>query len=206
MDRIPPLGVGHGIPILPFPGAATADSDIFVANVDDLLAGSEQPRNITANPDKVDDDPDWSADGQKIAFTSHDVDEPDPFNAVSAEIYVMNADGSGAPVRLTDNAEEERGPAWSPDGNRIVYACRKSSFFSICAMDADGSNQVQLTTGSGLTPTWSPDGERIVFHWPAPRNQLFVMNADGTGMTQITNSLGGNLIANWGELRVHVHP
>ena len=60
---------GTGLPILPFPGAATSDSDIFVANVDDLLAGSEQPRNITANPDKVDDDPDWSADGQKIAFS-----------------------------------------------------------------------------------------------------------------------------------------
>jgi Tol biopolymer transport system component len=194
---------GTGLPILPFPGAATSDSDIFVANVDDLLSSSEQPRNITANPNKVDDDPDWSPDGQKIVFTSHDVDEPEPSNAVSAEIYVMNADGSGAPERLTENAEEERGPAWSPDGTRIAYACRRGSFFAICVMDADGSNQLQLTSGSGLTPTWSPDGQKLVFHRPAAgRNQLFVINADGTGLTQITDSLGVNLIANWGELRV----
>jgi TolB protein len=64
-----------------------------------------------------------------------------------------------------------------------------------------------LTTGAGLTPTWSPDGQKIVFHRPGVgQNQLFVMNADGTGMTQITNPPGVNIIANWGELRVHVHP
>ena len=194
---------GTALPILPFPGAATADSDIFVANVDDLLSGAEQPRNITNSADTVDDDPDWSPDGEKIAFTSHDVNEPIPNNAVSAEIYVLNADGTGAPQRLTFNAAEERGPTWSPDGTRIAYACRRGAIFEICVMDANGSNEVQLTTGGGLTPSWSPDGQQLVFHRPVEtKNQLFVMNADGTGVTQITNPPGGNLIANWGELRV----
>jgi Tol biopolymer transport system component len=194
---------GTGLPILPFPGAATADSDIFVANVDDLLAGSAQPRNITNNPETVDDDPDWSADGKRLVFTSHDVDEPDPSNAVSAEIYVLSADGTGALERLTFNAEEERGPAWSPDGMRIAYACRKGAIFEICVMDANGLSQMQLTIGGGLTPTWSPDGQHLVFNrLVAGLNQLFVINADGTGLTQITMPAGQNLIANWGELRV----
>jgi hypothetical protein len=39
-------GLVSGCPIRTGPGSATSDSDIFVANVDDLLAGTEQPRNI----------------------------------------------------------------------------------------------------------------------------------------------------------------
>ena len=38
---------------------------------------------------------------------------------------------------------------------------------------------------------------------PSDRDdELFVMNADGTGVTQISDSAGMNLIAHWGELRV----
>src|SRR6266545_4697106 len=53
---------GTGTPIRPDPGSATTDSDIFVANVDDLLAGTEAPRNITNSETMIDDDPDWSPD------------------------------------------------------------------------------------------------------------------------------------------------
>ena len=207
---------GTGQPILSTPGAATTDSDLFIANVDDLLAAVETPQNITNNPTKIDDDPDWSPDGTKLVFTSHDVNAPNHNNAVSAEVYVINADGSGAPKQLTFNLEEERAPAWSPDGTRIVFSCRRGGMdFEICVMNADGTGQVQLTdnTMPDLTASWSPDGQQIVFHRPpvAGQNQLFVMNTDGTGVSQITNLPGQNLpgqslFANWGELRIHVKP
>jgi len=205
---------GTGTPLRTDPGSATTDSDIFVANVDDLLAGVEEPRNITISPNKIDDDPDWSRDGQSIVYTAHDVGDEGPnypnppFISNSAEIYVQNADGTGAPEQLTFNAEEERGPAWSPDGTRIAFACRRGGpDFEICVMSADGSNQVQLTSNSvqDLTPTWWPDGQQLVFQSQAGgRFQLFVMEADGTAVTQITDTPGLNLIANWGELRVKV--
>jgi WD40-like Beta Propeller Repeat len=51
---------GTGVFVKPDPGAATTDSDIFVVNIDDLLAGVEQPKNLTNNgAAAVDDDPDW---------------------------------------------------------------------------------------------------------------------------------------------------
>jgi TolB protein len=197
---------GTGLPIKTDPGAATFDSDIFIANVDDLLDGYGGRTNLTNNPLAVDDDPDWSPNGNLIAFTSHSVDD-NQLNSVTTEIYVINADGTGQPVRLTNNTEEERAPAWSPDGTRIVYMCRHGgNDFEICVMNADGSGQTQLTDNTVIdaTPTWSPDGSRIVFSRNvAPgRQQLFEMNPDGTGQVQITDAAGTNLLPHWGALRV----
>jgi Tol biopolymer transport system component len=193
-----------GCPIRLDPGAPTWDSDIFVMNVDDLL-----PQNLTNSPDDIEDDADWSPDGQRIVFTSHKVSD-NQINSKTAEIYVMNADGTGR-VALTNNTEEERGPAWSPDGTRIVYNCRKGSngTFEICVMSADGTNQVRLTnnTVNDATGTWSPDGQQIVWHRnptfpPTPGEfELFMINADGTGETQLTDTPGLNGWAKWGVTR-----
>jgi len=198
---------GTGLPIKPDPGAATSDSDIFVMNVDDVLAGTAVPENITNSPLTIDDDPDWSPDGQTIIFTSH-LASDNPLNSVTAEIFAINADGSGGPVPLTSNTEEERAPSWSHDGPRIVFMCRRDGpDFEICVMNADGTDQVQLTSNSApdATPTFSPDDQTIVFHRQlGPTQQIWVMNADGTGQTQMTSPPGFNTFANWGELRVRV--
>jgi dipeptidyl aminopeptidase/acylaminoacyl peptidase len=109
---------------------------------------------------------------------------------------------------LTNNLEEERAPAWSPDGTKIVFMARHGgSDFELCTMDADGSNFAQLTDNevNDATATFSPDSQKIVFH----RNvgalpQLFEMNTDGTGVVQMTTTPAYGIYANWGELRVRV--
>jgi TolB protein len=112
---------GTGLPINVTPGAATTDSDIFVLNIDDCIAGVQGALNLTNDPTTIDDDPDWSPDGQKIVFTRHSVNDPGP-QFTTAEIWVMNADGSNK-QQVTLNNYDERGPAWSPDGTKILYIC-----------------------------------------------------------------------------------
>jgi len=193
---------GKGHPIKPDPGAATSDNDIFVLNLGD----GTRAKNITNSPEAIDDDPDWSPNGQKIVFTSHAVTD-DPINSATAEIYTIELDETAKPQRLTNNAEEERAPAWSPDGKRIVFSCRRGGpDFEICVMNADGTGQVQLTDNSvpDLTASWSPDGKKIVFHRRAGGRgqfQLFLVNADGTGEVQLTFPPGLNAFPNWGETR-----
>jgi Tol biopolymer transport system component len=125
----------------------------------------------------------------RIAFTSNRTGD--------FEIYAMNADGSGV-TRLTDARGEDREPAWSPDGTKIVFVSyggtAEGSSGDIMLMNADGTGLTNLTRFSGLDdePAWSPDGTKIV--WRTNRAgsdaEVFVMNADGTDPVQITNHEG----------------
>lgn len=204
---------GNGKLISNLPGAAAIDSDIFILNVDDFVTKKIPPKNITNSPNAIDDDPDWSPDGRKIAFTSHAVTD-DQTNSVTAEIYIKKANGKGKSRRLTNNKEEERAPDWSPDGKYIVYSGRKGEVaegrlfgtFEICIMNSDGSSEKRITNNKvpETTVMWSPDGKQLIFHRAVGgvgQFQLFTINADGTGEKQITFAPGFNGFPNWGGVK-----
>jgi TolB protein len=64
----------------------------------------------------------------------------------------------------------------------------------------DGGNQRPFLTGTlnGLLPDWSPDGSKIAFvSGDDFSTQIYVINADGTGLVQLTDSQGYNEDPAW---------
>jgi len=103
----------------------------------------------------------------------------------------INSSGIGCHARrLTNDAEAENYPSWSPDGKRLVYQ-RDYNGSGIYLADADGKNRhrLSLTPGFDATPSWSPDGKQIIYTrisglitaGQVPKTEIHVMNVDGSG-------------------------
>ena len=128
------------------------------------------------------------------------------------EIYVMAADG-GNQRRLTNNTARDLSPSWSPNGKRIIFVSNRDghvhvkhgwSTSDIYVMDADGSNQQNLTNNphNDRQPSWSPNGERIVFSanrdWDNPQSiDIYVMDADGGNPERLTNNPSEDESPSW---------
>lgn len=103
-------------------------------------------------------------------------------------LSVMNADGSDA-TRLADRGGFSA-PAWSPDGSPI--AIDSAGVIAVTNVDATGTSLIYSGRNNASSFTWSPDGSRIAFvsaeldSEPTVRD-IYVMNADGSGQTNVTN-------------------
>lgn len=131
--------------------------------------------------------PDWSPDGKMIAY-DRSTNEPDTSaDTIGRGIWIMDADGKNKKRILSGEY-----PDWSPDGSRLTYIGLGSQIY---VADTNGTNRKQLTfldRPDNRDPHWSPDGSKIVFsHQPYGKGpQVCVINADGTGLSQLTTEGG----------------
>lgn len=124
----------------------------------------------------------------RIAYSS-DLDN-------TVHVYTIKPDGTDNRSTSSDPQILDGLPTWSPDGTLIAFTSNQAEDFDLWTMKEDGSNRLRLTSMKGWdgSPRWSPDGSKIVF--VGERNnaeghksfEIFIMNSDGSGVKQLTNS------------------
>ena len=127
----------------------------------------------------------WSPDGQKITVAEC---------ADDCDVDEINPDGSGRTLLAHGGSQ----PAWSRDGTKLAFVTCCYPNENISTMNADGSGRRVLTRGFG--PEWGP-GDIIAFDRrdgaPQYDQEVFTINADGTGENRITDNLEHDSHLGW---------
>jgi len=190
-------GYGHARVSAIAPGGKSAVADVYV--VGEIVVASSRAgpgkfqlysaeRSNLAQFTKLSSDtgsasdPTFSSDGSRIAFVSH--------RDGNAEIYSMNADGTGATRVTTDPLTDGR-PVFTPDGQTIVFhSSRTAGKQQIWSVNVDGTGLTQLTRDSvNASPSVSPDGQTIAYI--STRNKdgdIWLMGKDGSNQRPFTRS------------------
>jgi uncharacterized repeat protein (TIGR02543 family) len=145
----------------------------------------------------------WSYNG-KIYFTGWDTTYQHEY------IYSINQDGTGetqvSPVYISEATPVDYHPSVSPDGLNLLFDTDRTGCGGIAKIAIGSGSFIYLTV---LTcgndpiiypehPTWSPDGSKIAFAGSpnylnsVGKEQIYVMNADGSGKVQLTSETGAD--------------
>ena len=115
----------------------------------------------------------------------------------ASEIFVLSTlNTAEAPVKI-NAGNVSREPSPSPDGTQLAFAVSQltpmgEQQHDLYIVNRNGMNMRWLTRTGGIEqePKWSPDGTKILFTGIADgRSDLFVINPDGTGLTNLTSSI-----------------
>jgi TolB protein len=152
----------------------------------------------------------WSPDGTRLLCTTGEEANP-----AENGLYTVRSSDAGDLIRVTATPPGgfDIGYGYSPDGSRILYARFTDEQGTLFSVKPDGSDPVQLSPPSlsvidldffdRIGADWAPDSSRVAFAarkllLPGPFNTaLFVVNADGSGLRQITPSGVGAVSAQW---------
>ncbi|MEJ2184929.1 MAG: hypothetical protein P8Z36_03230 [Gemmatimonadota bacterium] len=171
--------------------------EVYVMNED----GSD-PHNVSDNGGVTETATDfahgWTPTGRVVFH--HQTSGP-------LQAYVVNADGTG--LHPIFDAAGGYAPFWSPDASKVAFMSERDGNREIYVMNADGTAVQDLTNDGGadtfnrdgvysLSDPWSPDGARLAFMSDRDGDQdVYVMNADGTGLVNLTNDPGDDRFDCW---------
>jgi Tol biopolymer transport system component len=147
-----------------------------------------------------------NADILYTSMRAHDCSDAVQYTADSGsfngtDLWLSRAH-QGGDIALTNGVAVGR-YAWSHSASKIAFDAETNGLTNLWSINADGSGMQQLTSyslssslgyGGATDPQWSPDDSKIayVYYSNAPVENIWVMNADGSAQTQITQLTQAN--------------
>ena len=120
--------------------------------------------------------PTWSPEGDRLAYTSPDVDG-------KPQIYCLRLSDL-IPHRLQFRSESEADPAWSPTGTWIAFAALDAdgNSLGLSLRNPDGVDELRISQSPDRSPVWSPDGKKLAFVSERDGDQeVYVLDVDERG-------------------------
>ncbi|MBI4500196.1 MAG: PD40 domain-containing protein [Gemmatimonadetes bacterium] len=140
--------------------------------------------------------PQWSPDRRTLLFESSR-------DGGKLTVFTVALDGSRL-TKLTSSDYHNEQPNWSHDGRRIVFSSDRTGHLEIFLMNADGSNQTQLTqtpSGAYYGASFSPDDQWILYQGrgetPRLNDQVHSIRPDGSGYRRLTDTTLVSEGPNW---------
>jgi Tol biopolymer transport system component len=177
-----------------YTAGSTDAPDLYLITLDD-----EQVQRLTDTPDVSEFSPEWSPDGSRILYGASTDDR------TSYDVFIQDLEG-GEPFCVTCAVHPSWKSSllwmsWSPDGSHLAYTIsgRKRLFrkwvpFYTYIIQPDGSGQLPVIEEGLPGPAfWSPDGTQLAFafrpkpFWDSWESDIYLINVDGTGLTNLTD-------------------
>lgn len=156
----------------------------------DVKSGSAN--QITEGNDWNDSDPQWSPDGNRIAFVSNRTGKEYDEDR-NSDVWVIPADG-GTPTKISDHDESDGSPRWSPDGKTIAFTGEvhdRDHPKVWLAAATGGAPSVLAANGLDLIPgglEWSQDGKSLYFETGVKgENHLFRIDVGKKSIEQVSS-------------------
>jgi Tol biopolymer transport system component len=137
--------------------------------------------------------PAWTPDAKWLVFPSA--------RRGSINLWRVSTSG-GPPTPVTTGSGDDLDPVVSPDGRTLLFANVKRTWVLVAHDVTSGMRRTLIEKRTPLVfPVYSPDGRRIAFAGKDARGMhLFVIDADGSNLTSVTNAAGElNIMPQWSQ-------
>lgn len=140
----------------------------------------------------------YSADGKQIVYSAG--------NAGNVQLYIMNADGTGARAITKALNCYNGGPFFSPDAKKVIFRSdrKEKDRLQLYVVNADGTGEKALTDNDKWVywaPYWHKDGKHIIYtaadhtdEKARPNYDLYWMNIETGKTTRITHAPGADVL------------
>ncbi len=135
--------------------------------------------------------PAFSPDDQSFLFQSREAGEEFAIYRTAGTEYEV--------LRREAFPVQGEAPAWTPDGESLVYKGCLGDLCGLYKIDVDGSDPTQLSEDlSDTNPAVSPDGKTVAFMSESDGNwDIYLMGIDGSGQTQLTDHAAADGLPTW---------